>query len=197
MRPEDFVSSALQRNEEDIALLERMRNCDETALSDMYDKYAQICYSTVMHMLRSVEDAEEIIHDIFLEIWNKPDRYKNNHTSFLAQILEKIHKWAIAKKRERGFPKHIDLNDVHSTSLFTLSTSRALSKVPIVNENRNAVINVLQQLNLEEQQTLTLAYYGGYKLSEIAETTRLPIDIIKFRLIDAVATIKSSISEKI
>lgn len=197
MQTEDFISSALQRNEKDIALLERIRNGDEVALSDMYDKYAQLFYSMVMRISRSVEDAEEIIHDIFVEIWNKPDQYKNSKTSFLAQIIEKIHRWAIARKREKGFSMHADQSDVHSTSLFTVSAPKTLSKGPIVNENRDTVIDVLRQLNIEEQQTVALVYYGGYKLSEIAETTKLPVDIVKFRLIDAVTTIKSSISEKI
>ena len=178
-------------NEEDLAFLKRIRDGDEAALSSLYDKYSHLLYSLSMRILRSVDDAEDILHDVFLELWNKSDTYQSTKGSFYAWLIALTRNRALARKRSMGIQKQHHPDDINKISLHTEFGHKELSVTPLVNEKRNLISGTMKQLSKEERQALALAYYEGYSQSEIAEMVKLPVDVIKFRIDDALTTISS------
>ncbi len=184
------------RNEEDIVLLKRIGDRDELALTSLYDKYSQILYSLTMRILKSVDDAEGIIHDIFLEVWNKPNDYQSNKGSFFSWLMNLTRNRALTRKRSRSIHKQSHTVELNSFSLHTETHHAGASSSPLIDEYRDTVLGAINKLNGEEQQVLILAYYEGYSQSEIGRIVNLTVDVIKFRIDDALRTISSQLQRR-
>jgi len=195
----EFASSteSSDRNEEDIVLLKRISDGDEFALSSLYDKYSQILYSLTMRILKSVNDAENIIHDIFLELWNKPNDYQSNKGNFFAWLIIMTRNRALTRKRSRGMHKQSHTAELNSLAFHTETHHAGASLSPLIDEYRDSVLGAINKLNGEEQQVLILAYYEGYSQSEIARIVNLPVDVIKFRIDDALRTVSSQLQRRL
>jgi RNA polymerase sigma-70 factor (ECF subfamily) len=184
------------RNEEDILLLKRIGDRDELALTSLYDKYSKILYSLTMRILKSVDDAEGIIHDIFLEVWNKPNDYQSNKGSFFSWLMNMTRNRSLTRKRSRSMHKQSHMAELNSLSFHTETHHGGASSSSLIDEYRDSVLGAINKLNGEEQQVLILAYYEGYSQSEIGRIVNLPIDVIKFRIDDALRTISSQLQRR-
>jgi RNA polymerase sigma-70 factor (ECF subfamily) len=189
-------SESSDKNEEDIFLLKRIGAGDENALSSLYDKYSQLLYSLTLRILRSVDDSEDILHNIFLEMWNKPEAYKPTKGSFYAWFIALTRNHALARKQSMGVQKQHHPGEINQISLHTGFGHKEFSVTPLVKEKRDLILSTMKQLSKEEQQALVLAYYEGYSQLEIAGMIKLPADVIKFRIDDSLTTISSHIRGK-
>jgi RNA polymerase sigma-70 factor, ECF subfamily len=61
--------------DEDGSLLERVQRGDDQALALLYDRYSSLVYSIALRVLRDPALAEQILSDIFLEVWRSPKRF--------------------------------------------------------------------------------------------------------------------------
>ncbi|MCA1992351.1 MAG: hypothetical protein LDL41_09955, partial [Coleofasciculus sp. S288] len=64
-----------QQSIDESLLVERITKHDQSALSELYDRYARVLYAVVFKILGSVEEAEEIVLDVFSQVWRTAERY--------------------------------------------------------------------------------------------------------------------------
>src|SRR5690242_10143177 len=93
------------RDAEDAALLKRISAGEEAALGDLYDRYGRILYGYVMKMLRSVEESQDIIQDVFLRVWNKAETYDAGKGSVYAWLVGMTRNRTIDRIRSKGFKR--------------------------------------------------------------------------------------------
>jgi hypothetical protein len=62
-----------QNAEEDIRLMAGIRAGDPQAISDMYDRYANVVYGVAIRVLQDASAAEDVLHGVFLQVWRNPD----------------------------------------------------------------------------------------------------------------------------
>lgn len=65
----------VQPNDDETCLLKRIAQQDQSALSDLYDRYARVIYSLAFQIVGSVEEAEEVVLDVFSQVWRTATRY--------------------------------------------------------------------------------------------------------------------------
>src|ERR1700760_4056151 len=61
--------------EDDSVLLERVRRGDEGAMAALYDRYSKIVYSVSLRVLRDVPAAEDVLQEIFMQVWRNPGSF--------------------------------------------------------------------------------------------------------------------------
>ncbi len=151
---------------------------DQLALSQLYDRYAQIIYSIAYRSLQSVEESEELVMDVFAQVWKTADRYDSTKA--------RVDTWLFMITRSRVCDR------LRSRQRRTKVTDAliAFDQVPTMSENpsvelaerRSILISALGTLPIEQRQVLELAYYGGFSHREISEQTGVAIGTVKTRI---------------
>jgi RNA polymerase sigma-70 factor, ECF subfamily len=166
---------------DDLVLLKRIADRDQTALSALYDRYARIIYSVAYKSLRSVEESEEVVLDVFAQVWRIADRYdaskaKPDTWLFMlarSRVLDRL------RKLQRQVPT---LDDPDGGEIQIPSSGVEPIEEVVISERRDRVIAALQTLPSEQRLVIELAYYQGLSQSEIASQTGMSLGTVKTRV---------------
>jgi RNA polymerase sigma-70 factor, ECF subfamily len=167
---------------DDTTLLTRIAKQDQAALSELYDRYARIIYAIAMRSLRSPEESEEVVLDVFAQVWRIAERY-DSHKSRVdtwlfmmarSRILDRVRK---LQRRTPATGAALDISEIQ-----TPAPNVDLIEAAVIAERREQVIAVLQKIPDEQRVVLELAYYQGLSHSEIAAQTGLSLGTVKTRI---------------
>jgi RNA polymerase sigma-70 factor, ECF subfamily len=151
---------------------------DQIALSQLYDRYAQILYSIAYRSLQSVEESEELVMDIFAQVWKTADRYDVSKA--------RVDTWLfmIARSRICDRLRSRQRRNKVKDALIAFDQVPIVSESPSIeiSERRSIVMSALGTLPIEQRQVLELSYYGGFSHREISEQTGLAIGTVKTRI---------------
>lgn len=182
---------------EEAAILRRISKGEEPALAELYDRYAQLLYTFGMRILRSVQDSEDIVQEVFMQVWNKAGSYKEEKGSVHTWLITMMRNRSIDRLRSKGFRAAGQQIDLASVSLFADSASSNPHAHTIRNEHQKLVLGSLKQLSIEQQQVLALAYYEGFSQSEIAAKLNIPLGTVKSRMRKGLQSMQSILKGKI
>jgi RNA polymerase sigma-70 factor, ECF subfamily len=175
-----FAATAIQQLcQEDLALIQRIVERDRSALSELYDRYAQIIYSVAYHSLDSTEESESVVMDIFTQIWRNTDRYKSNKTRVDTWIFMMTRTLILNLIRTKHPPDKPTAILARSIAAFELSTNVDVKLELGIAARRNQVFTTLANLSTKQRQVLALAYYRGWSHREIAEQTGMALETVK------------------
>jgi RNA polymerase sigma-70 factor, ECF subfamily len=166
---------------DDVSLVSRIAKGDQSALSILYDRYGRILYSTVMKSLNSNEESEEVVLDVFSQVWRIADRYdaaKGRVDTWLF-MLTRSRMLDCLRKRQRSAPSNEVL--INLTEIQSGQSSVDPIEDAVIAERREQVLSALEVLPKEQRVVIELAYYQGLSQSEIASQTGLALGTIKTR----------------
>ncbi len=171
-------------------LLARVAEGDQAAFSQLYDQTSARVLGLVRRLLKDHAQSEEVTQEIFLEVWQNAKRYDAAKGSATTWILTMAHRRAVDRIRSsqstRDRDTKIGLRDME-TEYDSVSES-----VEIKVEHER-VGQALQRLTELQRQAVTLAYYGGYSHSEVAEMLKVPIGTVKTRLRDGMIRLRDEL----
>lgn len=165
----------------DQQLLARMAERDEVALSEFYDRYHRLVYSLARRVLGSSSDAEDVVVDVFWQVWQQAGRYAAERGTVFTWLM------AIARSRAIDQQRGLRRQDVMAQAL-ELQQRDAIEPVAdpdedlFVAERQRHVRAALDALPVTQRQAIELAYYGGLSQSEIAAVLNEPLGTIKTRI---------------
>ena len=167
----------------DWSLLERIVRKDESALSELYDRYSGLVYSEVKRILRDEGTAEEILQDLFYQIWQTASRFDPHRGSLPGWLVVVARNRAISKlRRKSGKDEELPENAVDlRIDLESSSTQNLLVE---------KVRRILRDHPNGQRAAMEFAYFEGMSHSEIAEKTGEPLGTIKTRIRSAMETLK-------
>jgi RNA polymerase sigma-70 factor, ECF subfamily len=171
----------------DAALIERIVAQDETALASLYDRYAHMLLSVLTRILRDTQAAEEILQDIFYQLWRNAAQFDASRGSLPGWLLVIARNRAISRLRRRNPAEGEEWKESAATSTFHLET--ALSQQQMLGRVKAA----LENLPKEQRAAIELAYFEGLTHSEIAQRTGDPLGTVKTRLRSAIETLKRNL----
>lgn len=166
---------------DDASLLLQIARGNQAALSTLYDRYAQGVYAIAIKSLRSVEESEEVVLDVFAQIWRTgasydPTRGRVDSWLFLiarSRILDRLRKrQRVAKRTQASIEAEIQ------TPKLSVDPIEGIAKL----ERQEQVAAALNQLPIEQRQMIELAYYQGLTHREIAAQTGLSLGTVKTRI---------------
>ena len=164
-------------DDELIALVLRRQ---EAALGMIYDRYGRLVYTIALRITGDRETAEEVVQDVFQNVWQTAGSYRPGAGAFSSWLLSIARHRAIdatRSKRERARGREETLgSDVPTAEDFGVERAVARSGL------RDTVRAALQQLPPGQRQAIELAYYGDLTRAEIAERLGEPLGTIKTRL---------------
>lgn len=174
-------------NVSDVALMEKIVQRDESALAVLYDRYAGMLSSVLNRILRDGQAAEEILQDIFYQLWRSAGRFDASRGSLPGWLVVIARNRAISRLRQHN-PAAGDELDENTVSLaFNLESAVAQEQL------LGRVKGALDKLPIEQRAAVELAYFEGLTHSEIAARTGDPLGTVKTRLRSALETLRRTL----
>jgi RNA polymerase sigma-70 factor, ECF subfamily len=173
---------------EDAALLGKVEQGDQAAMGLLFDRYSGIVYSVALRVLKDTGQAEDVMQDIFIQIWKKPGAFISGRGSLGAWLAVVARNRAIDSLRRRRPTDSVgDVVLVSSTDLGAEAERNTLMEKVRIH---------LQQLPPEQQKSVEMAYFEGMSHSEIAEKTGDPLGTVKTRIRLALITLRKAMQGK-
>lgn len=162
--------------------MRRIAGSDEEAFADFCERYLSLIYSTAYKVLKHVEDAEEVTHDVLLTIWNRADGYDASKGSLVTWICTTARNRAI--DRVRSYQRRSAMHERYETALEEeLPEPRQGGREDLYrSEARRILKSVVVELSAEQREVIELAYFEGLTQKQIADRLHSPLGTVKARI---------------
>ncbi|MGK7873738.1 MAG: sigma-70 family RNA polymerase sigma factor [Xenococcaceae cyanobacterium] len=172
----------IQKSIDDISLIRRIAQQDQAALSELYDLYARVMYSVTFKMLGSVEEAEEVVLDVFSQVWRtaityNPKRGRVDSWLFMLTRSRALDRLRSTRRQSKAVNVSKEAAQVQSSSSGATPQENLL-----IQERRERVMAALAQIPEEQRLVIELAYYQGMTQTEIAAQTGVSLGTVKTRI---------------
>jgi RNA polymerase sigma-70 factor (ECF subfamily) len=163
-----------------VLLVERVAGADHSALAALYDATNRLVYSIVLRVLGDKEAAEEVLMDVYMQVWRQATRYDATRGAPLAWLATIARSRAIDRLRSGWQDQHRKESlDVLGEAPANVSTPEESTEA---SERQQLVREALSLLAPEQRQVIELAYYAGLSHSEIADKLNQPLGTVKTRI---------------
>lgn len=172
-------------------LVERMRSGQERALEELYEGTVGKLYALASAILRSAEDAEEIVCETYAYAWSNAARFYASRANALGWLLMLCRSRALDRLRQRRATADA-LGVVASREIDGSSSDQPYDILSLM-QRHSRVHTALSQLTPERRHLVSLAFLQGLSHQEIAEATRLPLGTVKSHVRRALAQLREAL----
>ncbi len=169
---------------DDGVLLQRVRQGDQSAMAEVFDRYSRAVYSVALRILKDTGHAEDVMQEIFFQLWRNSDSFVQGRGSLGA--------WLVVVARNRAIDLLRRRKPTDSVEDVVLASNCNLASEAEHNAMIEKVQKVLQGLPSEQQRSMELAFFEGLSHSEIAERTGDPLGTVKTRIRLALITLRKA-----
>jgi RNA polymerase sigma-70 factor (ECF subfamily) len=178
-------------SDDDQSLIEALVRGERAALALLYDRYSGLLYTVAYKILGERREAEDLVHDVFLEAWRRASDFDAARGSVRAWLVMRLRSRALDRKKSAGYSRV----DSHGAVPDPPGEEVPLED-PFLAPDRTAVRRALALLPEDQRIVLTLSYYEGLSCSMIAERLSTPIGTIKSRAAAALAKLRIAMGQR-
>ncbi len=169
---------------DDLALMRAVASRDRSALNTLYDKYSGTLLTLGSRLLADRSEAEDLLIDVFWEVWNRADRYDPARASPLTYLVMLCRSRAIDRLRSARAVKkmpHGPRISVEAAADKGMDIPDHVTPVTYADlaETQEKVRSGVEKLSAPQRQALELAFFEGLSHTEIAEKTQIPLGTVK------------------
>ena len=160
-------------------LIQQVVKQDREAFSQLYDRFSSLVFSLAIRMLKVRPDAEDLLQEVFVQVWRQASNYSEERGSPEAWIINIARSRAIDKIRsirrmEKSFVLTDDPARAESSENVESSAAEAEAKLTM----NSALTNIPET----QRKVLELAYFDGLTQTEIAARLSEPLGTVKTRM---------------
>ena len=173
-------------------LLRRIAAQDQQALAEFYDQMAGVLFSTAVRILGDAHEAEEVIQDVFVQIWYKA-------ATFDVALGAPFH-WTLSITRNRCIDRLRTrrrrfslLEDLVEVAAIDPTPSMPFAQKGLSADEIAAVRAAVELLPREQRQAIAMAFFGGMTHVEIAKALNEPLGTTKARIRRGMVKLRESL----
>jgi RNA polymerase sigma-70 factor (ECF subfamily) len=167
---------------QDAALIERIQNGDRTAFMAFYDRFSPLLFSVAARVLGDRKEAEDVLQEIMLVIWNKSGEYNSQ--------LGSLSSWAVALTRNKSLDRLRSrtrrLRLIEEVAIMAeesdASSSPSANEVIHGRERAEMLRAAMKELPAEQRMAIELAFFTGMSQTDIATRLQQPLGTVKARI---------------
>jgi RNA polymerase sigma-70 factor (ECF subfamily) len=173
----------------DVALIRRIVARDERAVGELYDRHNRLLFGLILRILRDRSEAEEVLQEVFLQVWNRAETYNVGLGSPAG--------WLVRIARNRA----IDRLRANAVRLRTLDAApppedaASPEASAALSEQQRAVARALATLPTDQRTLIEQAYFLGLTQSELAGHLRIPLGTVKTRIRSGMLALREYLSQ--
>jgi RNA polymerase sigma-70 factor (ECF subfamily) len=189
------AAAAKRARSEEARLVRRIGAGEPEALSELYDRYSGMLLALARRVLHDSSDAEEVLQEVFLQVWNQAGRYDPARSSVSTWLVLITRSRSIDRLRNRRVVDKAVTAAQHEKPV-THTSPEGMGDVLML-ERRERLRTEMEALPAEQREVLELAFYRGLTQREIAETTGIPLGTVKTRTLLAMKKLRSALQSEI
>ena len=168
-------------------LVEGIAAGDQNAFSELYDRIAPRVLGLIKRVLIDHSQSEEVAQEVFLEVWKTAARFESGRGKAMTWILTMAHRRAIDRVRASQAGRDRDERIGKRDTEIDFDQVSETAEIRIEHERVKRAMARLTEL---QRDAITLAYYGGYSHTEVAEILSVPLGTVKTRLRDGMIRLR-------
>jgi RNA polymerase sigma-70 factor, ECF subfamily len=174
----------MDAHDPDVELVLAVARGDRAALGALYDKYAPFLVSLALRIVRERREAEDLLHDVFLEVWRSAVDYDPARGRVRTWLAIRMRSRALDRQKSARVSKHAGDDSV--IERFVGEGGEGIEAGP----DQARVRGALESLGDDQRRVVELAYFEGLSCSEIAARISVPIGTVKSRMAAAMSRLR-------
>jgi RNA polymerase sigma-70 factor (ECF subfamily) len=162
----------------DAALVVAVGRWRSDALAEIYRRHGGAVYSLARRVLNDVSDAEEVVQEVLLRLWNAPEKFESERGSLRSYLLAQCHGRAVDMLRADTSRRRREEREARQTAEKGYDLEHQVWDLAVAERVQAAV----STLPAEERRAIELAYFGGHTYREVATLLDAPEGTVKSRI---------------
>ena len=172
-----------ERNKQDLDLLSRIQRRDEQALAKLYERYASLLYTMAVRIVSTAEEAEDIVQEVFVQVWNKSSSYIKERGTVYSWITALCRNKAIDRVRSKRYKQQSkEVNLDHAEHIADAHGITNPHQAVVLKEYQEIVAAAKSTLSAIEAKILDLSYFDGYSQTAISQMLKMPLGTVKTKM---------------
>lgn len=161
-------------------LLSQVAKHDEQALGSFYDRTLSRVYGLILRVVRNPADAEEVVSDLYLQVWERAGDYQPERGPAIAWLRTLAWSRAVDRqRRSRRFAREVELHPEAADGAYAECESQSAELAVMAWSSAQAVQRSFSALSDAQKRILTLAFQQDMSHQEISVATRIPLGTVK------------------
>jgi RNA polymerase sigma-70 factor (ECF subfamily) len=174
---------------DDTRIVARIASGDREALGALYDRYASLLLAVSLKMLRARREAEDLVHDVFVEVWQRAGDFDPRRGSVKVWLLVRMRSRCLDRVRSAGYARVSSIGD-REEELLGGSSANGESAA-----EHSQVRDALRELPESQRAVLYLGYFEGLSSVEIAARLEIPVGTVKSRVATALSKLRATLGD--
>jgi RNA polymerase sigma-70 factor (ECF subfamily) len=162
----------------DAQLVTSIGRYNEVALAEVYRRHGGAVYGLARRVLNSSIEAEDVTQEVFLRLWNQPDRFDPSRGSLRSFLLAQSHARAVDAIRSLNARRAREIKDAAKTARGAYDMQHEAWDLSLADQ----VARALEELPEEERRVIQMAYFEGHTYVEVAALLDQPEGTVKSRI---------------
>jgi RNA polymerase sigma-70 factor, ECF subfamily len=162
----------------DATLVLSVARFKQEALGELYRRHAGAVFGLAKRVLGDQSQAEEVVQEVFLKLWNQPDRFDSDRGSLRSFLLAQAHSRSVDMLRSDSSRRRREERDARAAAVSGYDLDHEVWDLTMASHVRAA----LDSLHPVERAAVELAYFGGRSYREVAIELQQPEGTVKSRI---------------
>ena len=176
-----------EAGEPDASLVARMARGDRAALGALYERHAGRVFALLLRILGDRAEAEDLLHDVFLEAWRRAGDYASERGTVSAWLVLRARSRAIDRRRSVPRTRSVPLEGIEPEGRGDPAAD------PDRTFDQKRLGGVFSVMSVEEREVILLGYFEGLSSTEIAERISKPVGTVKSRVRSALEKLRGAL----
>src|SRR5438874_5570549 len=173
----------------DAALVLAIARWREDALAEAYRRHAGASFALARRLLADRALAEEVVQEVFLRLWNRPDRFDPERGSLRSYLLAQTHGRSVDVLRSETSRRKREERDARETAESPPDIEREVVDMTVAER----VQGIVASLPEDERRAIELAYFGGHTYRQVAVMLDAPEGTVKSRIRSGLRRMRQSL----
>jgi RNA polymerase sigma-70 factor, ECF subfamily len=175
----------------DAQLVTSIARYSEVALAEVYRRHGGAVYGLARRVLSDATEAEDVAQEVFLRLWNEPERYDPARGSLRSFLLAQSHARAVDAVRSTSSRRQRESRDALRTARAAYDLQHEIWDLAMADQ----VASAMDTLPEEERRAIELAYFDGHTYREVARLLQQPEGTVKSRIRNGMRRMRSALAE--
>lgn len=177
-----FMTCCISTETPDFELLRLAAEGDHSSLKELHGRYSGILQATAFRILNNLRDAEEVVQEAFVQIWEKASIYDVRRGKPLTWAMTLTRNKAIDRLRQVQRRQRLQGEIQEEAQIWDRVVENDSSEEAASHETQEIVRSAVIQLAPDQRRAIELAFFGGLTQQEIANQLRTPLGTVKARI---------------